>query len=267
MESILSYFSDAGVDFISFLKLGGTVLLGALLLSVIFRFIFKKQPLVGHSISSSIAIIFIYVAMVLIVTVVTDLHFLVTPLPFASLSQDSIRFFSFANASYTEIASQLMSMIILSFLVNLIDGWMPKSKHILKWTFWRLLTVIIGFGLHYLVTWLFRTYLPQGIVLYAPVFLLGILVLLLVTGALKLVVGLILSTVNPLIGALYTFFFASLIGKQITKAVLTTAILSGMIYLLQDMGISALSLAAGALVAYIPFLLAIIPVWYVIGLL
>jgi hypothetical protein len=64
---------------------------------------------------------------------------------------------------------------------------------------------------------------------------------------------------------LYTFFFANIIGKQITKAVLTTGILSGFIYLLEDLGISFLSLAPGALVAYIPFLFLLIPVWYALS--
>lgn len=265
MESIVSYFSSIGVDFWSFLKFAGILLLGALLFSAISRFIFRKQTLLGHSISSSIAIIFIYVVMVLILTMVQELRFLVTPLPFASISQESIRFFTFEGAAYTVVASELLGMIILAFLVNLADTWMPRGKNILSWTFWRLLTVAIGFVLHYAVTWLFNRYLPQGIVTYAPVILLGILLIMLLTGALRFVLGLILATVNPLIAALYTFFFATLVGKQVTKAVLTTAILSGVIVLLDELGITALSLMAGALVAYIPFLIILIVVWYVIS--
>ena len=262
MESIVSYFSSIGVDFWSFLKLAGILLLGALLVSAISRFIFRKQTLLGHAVSSSIAIIFIYVVMVLILTMVEELRFLVSPLPFASISQESIRFFSFAGASYTTVASELLGMIILAFLVNRVDTWMPRGKNILSWTFWRLLTVAVGFLLHYGVTLLFNRYLPQGIVTYAPVILLGILLIMLLTGALRFVLGLILATVNPLIAALYTFFFATLVGKQITKAVLSTAILSGVILLLQDLGIAALSLMSGALVAYVPFLILLIIVWY-----
>ena len=39
------------------------------------------------------------------------------------------------------------------------------------------------------------------------VILLGILVAMLLLGALKLFVGIALATINPIIGALYTFFF------------------------------------------------------------
>lgn len=265
MESIVSYFANIGIDFWSFLKLTAIVLMGALLISAVSRFIFKKQTLLGAAVSSSIAIIFIYVMMVLILTVVTQLRFLVTPLPLASISQDSIQFFRFEGADYTVVAAELLSMIILAFLVNLVDAWLPKGKNILTWFWWRALTVVIGFILHYAAAAILHKYLPQGIILYAPVILLAILVIILLTGALRFVLGLILATVNPLIAALYTFFFATLIGKQITKAVLTTGILVGVILLMQNMGIYELSIAAGALVAYVPFLLVMIPAWYLVS--
>ena len=265
MESIISYFSEIGIDIWIFLKFSGILLLGSLLLSSVSRFIFKKKTLFSCSITSSIAIIFIYVAMVLILTVVTDLRFLAAPLPFVTISEESIRFFRFADASYTAVAGELLSMLILAFLVNLVDNWLPKGKGILRWSWWRILTVAIGLLLHYGVTWLFNRYLPLGIVTYAPVILLAILLLMLLTGALRYILGVILATVNPLVAALYTFFFASVIGKQITKAVFTTAILSGIILLLQEMGITTLSLSSGALIAYIPFLLVLVLVWFLIS--
>lgn len=265
MESIVSYFSQLGIDFYVFLKIAGMIILGSLLLSCISKFIFKKQTLLVSAVSSSIAIIFIYVVMVLILTVTTQLRFLITPLPFASISQESIRFFRFADASYTAIAGELLSMIILAFLVNLIDQWLPKGKNILSWTWWRVLTVAIGLLLHYAVTWLINFYLPMGIVTYAPVILLAILLLMLLTGALRFLLGAILATVNPLIAALYTFFFATIVGKQLTKAVLTTSILSGIVLLLQKMQIAALSLLPGTLSVYIPFLVILLLVWYVIS--
>lgn len=265
MESIVSYFANAGIDFGSFLRLAGILLLGSVLISAVSRFIFRRQTLLGSSISSSIAIIFIYVAMVLILTVATDLSFLVTPLPLASITAERIAFFNFADAAFPAVAAQLLAMIILAFLINLVESWLPRGKNIFSWTWWRLLTVAAGFMLHYGANLLIHKYLPQGFVQYAPMILLIILVIMLLTGALRFVLGLILATVNPVIAALYTFFFATLIGKQITKSVLTTGILSGVILLMQNMGITSLSLKPEALVAYIPLLLILIPVWYLIS--
>jgi len=265
MESIIEYFSGIGLDFWGMLKVTGILFLGALFLSGILRFIFGKKTLVGQAVSSSIAIIFIYVLMALILTVFTKLQWLVTPLPFATFTGSSVAFFTFRGSVYTTAAAQLLSMIILSFLVNLADGWLPKRTNILSWIFWRCITVILGLLMHFAVTWLFNRYLPMGIVVYAPVILLVILIVMILTGALRFVVGALLTTVNPVIAGLYTFFFATLIGKQITKAVLTTGILVGVLYLLQYFGITTLSLAAAALVAYIPFLLLLVIVWYVVS--
>ena len=88
---------------------------------------------------------------------------------------------------------------------------------------------------------------------------------MLLTGALKFLVGLVLTSVNPLIAALYTFFFANAVGKQITKAMLTTAILVGLVLILQEMGIVAISVASAALAAYIPLILLVLVLWYIIG--
>lgn len=265
MEAIISYFADFGINFGDFMQFSGMILVGALLINLIFRFIFQKQTLLGHSISSSIAIIFIYIATVLIMTVITELRSFISPLPFVSISQDSLSFFSFQNAEFPVIASQLFSMIILSLLVNLVDSWLPRGKNILRWFFFRVLTICVGFFTHYVITLVLNRYCPQIIVAYAPAALLIVLLLMLLTGALRFVVGLLLTTVNPIIAALYTFFFANIVGKQVTKAVLTTAILSGIVLLLERWGITSLFFLSGALVAYIPFLLVLILVWYVVS--
>ena len=265
MESLIAYFAALGLDFWGLAKISGVILLGSLLFTSLCRFIFGRKSLLGTSISSAIAILFIYAASVMILTMAQEWSWLVSPLPFVELSSQQIRFFTFQGADYTFIASQLLSLVILSFLVNLVDTWMPRGKNILTWVFWRCVTIVLGFALHFVTTWAFHKYLPQGIVIYAPVILLAILVLMLLTGALKIPVGLMLTTVNPLIAALYTFFFANIVGKQVTKAVFTAGILTGLVYLLQNLGVAALPLVAGALIAYVPFLIVLVIIWYTVN--
>lgn len=265
MESVISYFSDLGLNFPGLSKLTCGLLIGALLVCGICRFIYRRKTMIGHAVSSSIAIIFVYVAAVLILVLANNWSWLIAPLPFASLSENAIRFFDFHNAGYPAIAGQLLNMIILAFLLNLLDQWMPKGKNLLRWLALRCVTILLGFLFHFFMSWALNRLLPQGIILYAPAILLGILVVMILTGALKLVVGLFLTTINPLIAAFYTFFFANIVGRQVTQAVLTAGILSCVVMLLHKLEISALSLAPGALVAYIPFLLVLTLVWYVIN--
>lgn len=264
MESIVSFFSSLEFDFLAFLKTGGSSLLVLLALALIARFIFGKASTLCGAVSSAISILFIYALTIIIKSLGAELEQLAAPLPLVSINGDQLVLFSFSGASYTVICSQLLSMVVLSFLVNLADSWIPKGRHLLSWLFFRCLTVIIGFFLHLVAVWLFTTYLPVGIVIYAPAILLGILILMLLTGALKLIVGAALTTVNPLIAAFYTFFFANIVGKQITKAVLTTLILSGLVMLLNYLGAGVISIAAAALAAYIPFVILLILLWYLV---
>lgn len=264
MDAIISYFDTLGLDFYSLLKTAGVLILGLLLLSVLGRFVFGKRSVLSSAISSAIGILFIFAVTVVLKSAGVQLGQLLAPLPYVSMSNDTLVLFTFEGADYTLICSQVLSMIILSFLVNLVDGWLPKGKNIISWLFFRCLTVVIALILHLVVTGLFTSLLPEGLVTYAPTVLLALLILMLLTGALKVLVGLVLTTVNPLIAALYTFFFANVVGKQITKAVLTTALLTGLVLLLQKLGIFAISIASAALIAYIPFVVLLVILWYVV---
>jgi len=261
---IVAYFQSLGLDFWGLLKAGAILLLGLLLVSVFGRFIFGKRSALNNAVSSAIGILFIYAATVVLKSAGAQFQELIAPLPFVTISGEDLILFSFANADYTVICSELLSMIILAFLVNLADGWLPRGKNIFTWVFFRCLTVVIAFFLHLLVVGLFSTYLPEGIVTYAPTILLALLILMLLTGALKLLVGVLLSSANPLIAALYTFFFANIVGKQITKAVLTTALLTALVLALNYAGFSVISISTAALMAYLPFLVILILLWYLV---
>ena len=264
MDKLLSYFESCHFDLDAFWKAGLILLLGTFLLSVFGRFVFGKRSALNNAVSSAIGILFIYALTVVLSSAGSQFKSLIAPLPFVSIAEQQMILFTFKGAHYTVICSEVLSMIILAFLVNLADGWLPKGKNIISWLFFRCLTVIIGYLLHLIVVGLFASYLPEGIVTYAPTILLGILVLLLLTGVLKIVVGAVLTTVNPIIGGLYTFFFASVIGKQVTKAVLTTALLSLLVIGLQSIGLSVISIASSALVAYIPVIVLLIILWYIV---
>ena len=264
MEAITNYFQSIGLNFDVFWKAALILLLGTFLMSVLGRFVFGKRSLLNNAVSSAVGILFIYAITVVLKSLGAQFEGWIAPLPFVSISGDQMALFSFEGAHYTMICSEILSMIILAFLVNLADGWLPQGKNIFSWLFFRCLTVVIGYLLHLIVVALFRTYLPEGIVTYAPAVLLGLLILLLLTGVLKILVGAVLSTVNPIIGGLYTFFFATIIGKQVTRSVLTTAILAALVFGLQYIGMSVICIASAALAAYIPFLVLLIILWYIV---
>ena len=257
MSSIISYFHSIDFDIILFAKTSGLLLLALLALALMGRFVFGKRSVLCLAVSSAIGILYVYAITVVCGASGEDLQRFVAPLPFVSIEGDALVLFTF-QADYTVICSQVLSMIILSFLMNITDGWLPKGKHLFSWIFFRSLGVVLALIM-------ITKYLPGGLVTYAPTVLLVLLLLMLMTGALKIPVGLLLTTVNPLIAALYTFFFANLIGRQITKAVYTAGILACLVLALQELGIFAISIASAALAAYIPLLILLALLWYSVG--
>ncbi len=268
MEEILSFMQSylpESMDIDSLLKTALFLTVGSILLGVLGRLVFGERSALNHSISSAFSILFIYAITVTIHSLGVDLAFLVSPLPFVSITGDYMSVFVFEGVHYTILCDQILSMIILAFLANLADSWLPAGKNIFSWFFFRCLSVLMAMLLHLLANAIITAFLPEGLLTWAPVVLLGMLVILMSVGLLKIIIGTILSaTVSPLIGILYTFFFANIVGKQLSRAVLTTGILAGIVYLLNYFGITSVFIAASALTAYIPFLILLLLVWYVI---
>lgn len=264
MDAIIEYFKSLDLDYMYLLKIGLILLLGTFVTSLFGRFVFGKRSTLNKAVSAAIGILFIYALTVVFHSLGAKYERLIAPLPFITLSADTLTIFSFEAAHYTLICSEVLSMIILAFLVNLADSWLPKGTNIFTWLFFRCLTVVIAFVLHLVAVGLLATYLPEGLATYAPVVLLVLLVLLLLTGALKLLVGVVLTTVNPLVGGLYTFFFATAVGKQITKAVVTTALVSALVLILNYADSLVISIASAALIAYIPFVVVLVLLWYIV---
>lgn len=268
MEEFVSWLKSLvpeNFDLEAFAATGIALVIGFLVIGCLGRLIFGKRSVLNQSVSSAIGILFIYALTIVIHSYGINLNFLVSPLPFITISGDYMGIFSFIGADYVTVCGQLLNMIILAFLVNLVNGWLPKGKHLLGWLFFRCLSVVLAMLLHVIVNALLTAFLPEGLLIWAPVILLGLLVISLLTGALKLLVGVVLSTVSPLVAVLYTFFFASFIGKQISKAMLTTVIISAIVYALNHFGILSIFIGTAALVAYLPLIIALLILWYVIG--
>ena len=264
MEKVVNYFASMNLNIETFLKACGMLFAALLVLALVGRFLFGKRSALTLAVSSAIGILFIYAITIVLGGAGEAFQKFIAPLPFVTIENETMVLFDF-HADYTVICTQVLSMIILAFLMNLADGWLPTGKHVFSWILFRVLALVLGLVLHLFVTGLLTTYLPEGLVTYAPVILLGVLAIMLLTGALKFLVGLVLTTVNPLIAALYTFFFANVIGKQVTKAILTTAILTALVWVLREMGVVAISIASAALAAYIPLIILLALLWYLVG--
>jgi hypothetical protein len=194
-----------------------------------------------------------------------NLDLLLSPLPFATFSDHYLIIHPITDLQFSALCSEVLSLIILAFLVNLTDNFMPQGQNVLSWLLLRLITVLACFGLHLLVSWAFHTYLPGVLVDYAPMILLILLAVLVLSGAVTLILGLVISITNPFLGAMYSFFFSNIIGKQLSKALFTTAILCVILYLMDVFGFVVIIIHPTALLTYIPLAIAMVVLWYLVG--
>ena len=173
--------------------------------------------------------------------------------------------FSFTGSPFTAICTEVLNMIILAFLVNILDHWMPKGKTVFAWYLLRFLTVVLGLLAQLVVTGLLTHYLPGLVVTYAPIILVGILLIMILLGLVKAALGVVLTVVNPILGAIYGFFFASKIGRMLGRAVVTTVLLSALVYLLEYFQYSVIAISPEALASYLPLIAGLLVIWYILG--
>ena len=262
----LSNLIPTQVDFMTMLKFIGIFAGISVILSLLNRVIFGKRSSLNHALSSAMGIFFILaISTVVYVFEPRNLAQYLSPLPYVAFSGDYLILFSFTNSGFAAICDELLSMIILAFLVNLLDTFIPKGKNVITWYLLRFLTILLAMGLHYAFTWVSNTYLPGFLVTYAPVLLLAVLVLGVFMGLLNVALGVVLVTLNPIFGALYAFFFSTLVGKQLSKAICTTFVLTAVVAVLNYFGTTMLCIAGAALAAYIPLLIVLLILWYLIG--
>lgn len=268
MEILSSLLTDVSFDWEGFLKIAGIFVAAALVLGFVGRGVFGKRSNLNLAVSSAVGILFIYIVTVIVVTFGSELaqfEPFLSPLPFVDIQNGHLHIFSLVNSEYPQICAQILSMIILAFLVNLLDGLLPRGENVFTWFIFRCMTVVLSILMHLVVTTAFESLLPEIIASNAPVILLWLLVIMLAVGALKFFVGAALATVNPIIGVLYTFFFANVVGKQLSKAVLTTTILTALVRIINELGIHSVVLNTGALSAYMPFLGILVLIWYALN--
>lgn len=268
MEAIYAFIESItpdGFNAQQFLQFLGIAALGTLALAIIARLIFGKRSSMNHAVSSAIAILCIYVVNVVIYSTGAKLDVILSPLPFVSISGDYLTIFPILSEDFNAICSPVLDMVILAFLMNLLSSWLPKGQKLLSWYFFRFLSVVLAICLQYVVNLLLGVIVPQGLSDIAPTVLMIVLVAALALGALKLLVGGALAFINPLLGLLYTFFFSNAVGKELSKAILTTAILTALVCLLDYLEITAVYIATAALAAYIPLVIIVLILWYVVG--
>lgn len=238
----------------------------AMITGLLGRVALGKRSSLNRSLSSAIGILFIFVLTVIVYTFKPwNLEDFLSPLPFVRFSGDYLYVLPITAMKFPALCTEILSLIILSFVVNLLDTILPNGEHFISWYLMRFLTVVFSMLLHFFVRRALHTYLPNVLVTYAPMVLLCVLAFCLLSGIVSFILGIIISVANPFLGAMYTFFFSSVVGKQLSKAIFSSGILCVIVYLMEFFGYTVLCITADALLAYIPLVIVLLVLWYLLG--
>lgn len=239
------------------------VLLGC---GVVFRLLFGHKSDLNHALSSSAGILTVYVLTVIVYAFQpAGLEKFLSPLPFVTFVKDYLFILPFRGTSFETLCSQILALVILSFVVNCMDAVLPEGESPATWFISRFLSVILAMMLHLVANYFLNKYVPSLLLYHAPTVLLVVLLCFFLLGLAKLVLGIFLTVVNPILGGIYTFFFSNLIGRQLTKSVISTAVLCGVFYALDYFSYLIIPIGAAMLPSYLPLLPGFLIIWYLLG--
>ena len=222
------------------------------------------------AVSASFAIVFIYI--VAIAAYGTDAHMdiFVTALPFWGEVSDATQIFGLMQGNFSTFVIETAHMLMLAIIVNIFQKIAellakPNNRTLfvrfLIWYLVQSITVILSLAVNAILTHLIRQYIPADISRWVPLILAGILTLLMILVAVKV----IFSLANPFLGALFDFFMGNTVGRILTKSFLTTAGIAVFVYIAQRYGWFRPLLESGILVnSFGPVLLIFILLWYVV---
>lgn len=261
VDSVLSTITDLFTDDNLRTSLLSILILcaGFFILAGLLRLIFGRRGTAVKAVFTTLDILILYcIVFVLQITVIEAVPYLPT-LPFVSIKDGTVVFLSIMEANKLVICIELVNLIILAFLFGLTEDLLPDRKKLIPWLLLRLLSLLIVYVVFNLINWVFNTILPGFIITYAPVILLLLFSIFLAVTVFKWLIGLLLGiTGGPVIGAIYTFFISSLVGRQLTKAALSSGIIMCLLYFTNHFGFTVLSI--GSLPVAVLILVIAVPV-------
>lgn len=203
------------------------LLVGAVLFTAgaLVRMYQGKGAQITKSIAASLTVLLIYYASILLYLFLPALRTQLVQLPFVYTDGSRFLLRNLSELSEPVLFGSLVRLGILSFLVNLLDSLLPEGDSFLKWCLWKAVTVVMALSLYNFLTLVLEAAAPGLFTHWAKWLILGCWTFILLSGALHWLTTLVLTVLNPVVGALYAFFFSHVLGCQFSKSILTTLIL------------------------------------------
>ena len=263
--STLTALLPAKITFMAMLKFLGILAASVLVIGLLFRLFLGRRSALNRAICAGIGVLCVYVLTIIVYTFSPgNLDRFLAPLPLIQFHNEALYIMTFGETPFPTLCAEILSLVILILIYNLSDSLLPDGETTVAWLLLRALTIALAMTVHYFLQLLTREFLPQFLVTYGPTILMVCLLFALLAGIVGALLGLVLAVVNPILGFLFHFFFSSRLGKQLSKAMLTTSILVGVTLMLTHLGYGTIGISAVSLLSYIPLFLVLIALWWLL---
>lgn len=259
---------------VTFLKTMAFVLvftMAVFFICLIARFALGKDSSLKHSLTAGLGIIMLYAMCVIIYTFSPrDFSHYINQLPIGTFrlneaGEQVLQLNSLRNLTLPELSYEVLRIFLLAVMINMLGNITPQNMRLLGWILFRLFMLGCSIALNYALFKVIDMFVPFLLRSYAPMILLSILAFSFAMGFIKFAMALVLTVINPIFGAFYTFFFKSKFGKCLSRAIGSTAVILVMLFVFERLGYSTLPINPGALSSYVPFTLSMFFLWVMIG--
>lgn len=212
-------------------------LIAVFILAGIARLVLKEGSNVIASTASCVQLMLVGLGAIALYVAFPALGQALPQLPFLNFHAYGCDLLSPAQLESHTLFSTLLRLFFLALLINLWEELLPKSKKIAPWLLLRLLSAAGSLCCYFLLCEVLQRYCPQLLNQWAMAIVLSILGCVCLLGICKGILTLAAAVVHPLLGILFAFFFSHVIGRQLTRAIITGVLFLGLAWYLVESGI------------------------------
>ena len=271
MAKHLDYFFSSlfpeGFHIMDLLPTLGFIVVVAAVLGILIHTIADKAARYNHALSSAMALLFMYLAvMMLHGTSAPDfVKEVLKILPLVDYNGSQIILFQFASENFMEFFREFLYAFILSFVLIGLDDLIPDAKGRIAWIILQLFIICAAVFLYCGVIKAIDVFAPGILDSYAPLILGCILLFMVLLGILKVILSLLLVTVNPLLGAISLFFSTAPLGRALGKATLCALLLCAVTFFMGSSGFTTIQLAEMSIGVGLLPTVVLMGLWFLFG--
>lgn len=252
-------------DWLSTVTTAFFFVLGIVLIGSLIRACCGKNAPLTRSVSAVLSIGMVYLTAVLLFVFIPPVRASMNRLPFLTVTDQHFSLWDLVHLSDESLYPSLLKLATLAFLVNILETVLPQGKKFLTWYLYRLTTAVSSLCVYLILCVLVDRFVPELFGQWAKTIILGFWALILITWLLKILMSVILTVINPIIGGLHAFFFTNPFGLQLSKSIMTTTLSAGIICILNQKGLAQFAFSDFSLVSYGPACILVILALYFFG--